>query len=196
MTDALMEPITAQEQALVSDAVSMFRRGDDDLWDFALSPALELVGQNKKGVTAAIAQGIKRSEDTVEGYAKVGKLWYRMLERFPSVSEILRAELYIGHFVAVARKHYAKAGITLTDAANYLELARKDGLTVEELRDKLPAVGTRSEIWNRSVTSVLKRIEKGIIHAPSMDEDAKVFERVTRISKKYVAMVKKELGQL
>ena len=186
-----MSDLASQQKQLVADAIGMYRQSDDALWEFALCPALELVGQNQEGVTIAIAEGIKRSIDTVEGYAKVGKLWSELIRRFPNDSELWRADLYIGHFVAVAKKRFAKAGITLTDAANHLANARVQNWTVERLRDELPATGTRAEIWFKSVRTELDRIEKKIIHAPSLDEDEKIFYQAGRLSKKYVAMMRK-----
>lgn len=155
---------TREELAALIDAENAWRDANDNLWLFA-EPAAAVVGRHKDGLTADLAKRIGRSVDAVEGYAAAWRLWLKLLERYPSQSETWRAELYIGHFTAVAKKWNSK-WISLTDAANYLHMAVKEGLSVDDLRRKLP--GKDNTDSTKMMRRYIKSLDRDFIHAPRL----------------------------
>lgn len=158
------QEITNQGQAEIEAAVKAWGKSNDNLWDFA-EKAAPIVGK-RDGRTDVLAKRIGRSVDSVEAYAKAWKLREKLLMRYPHYAEEWLDELYIGHFVPVARK-WAAGWITLTDCANYLNMAVKEHLSVDDLRTKLPSNDKTDSA--KMMKSDIKYLDKRYLKAPRLN---------------------------
>ena len=164
-----------QPMSDVLEAARAWGKSDDALWVFA-EKAAPIVGR-RDGDTALLAQAIKRSVDTVESYSSAWKLWETALRWSPTYAEHWRADLSIGHFVAVARKWLGKQ-IETEDALNYLAQARAECLSVEDLRKKLPGVGGGD--WMRSALRLRAALDRELVNAPRLGVDETGAAKVAR----------------
>lgn len=177
---------TREELRDLEAAARAWGKADESLWSFA-PLAAAVVGRHIDGLTAELARRIGRSSDAVEGYASGYRLLVKLLERYPSQSEILRADLSIGHWIAVSKKWKSK-WITLTDAANYLNMAVKENLSVEDLRRKLPSNDKTDSI--RMMKGDIVRLDKKYLNAPRLNIPNNVIRAVKLLRGRLVKAVK------
>lgn len=172
----------------VEDAVLQWNDGQESLFNFAVSCS-EVVGL-RNGETARLARRIQRDPATVELYAKGGKLWTAMLEKYPAEAELLRDVLQISFWNAIGAKWDAKL-FDLVDAKNWLETARDQNLTVDKLRTMLPNVKGGASPFTRATKRIYDIINKDILNAPSLnsemqDGEYRVFLKVMKWTVKFL----------
>lgn len=165
----------------VEQAAYHWKKGARELFEFAIL-ADTIVGK-RNGETVTLARKIRRSPATIETYAKGGKLWLAMLEKYPSDSEILRDALEISFWNSVGRV-WAAGVIDLQQAKNFLEEAAKEKMVVEAFRIKLPAIDGRQSPFVRTMKKLHNTIEKGILNAPALQSELsdKEYKRLLRLA--------------
>ena len=175
MTDSDTVRLTRSEQLTITAAANAYRSADGSLWDFA-EIAADVVGM-RDGLTAILAERIKRSPDAVEGFAAAWTLWSDLIGPYNSHAEDWRDVLYVSHFVSVGRKYKAE-WISLADAADYLQRAMAEDWTVEALRSKLPHEDRGD--FRADAKRLIKTLERKFINAPALNVSGKKYSKVRR----------------
>jgi hypothetical protein len=187
MTELQSDYLTANRQ--LTAAAEFWNGGQAELFEFAII-AHHIVGR-RDGQTAQLARKIRRSEDTIERYAKGGGLWLAMLENYPSDSELLRNDLQISYWCDVGRL-YSAGVIDLQSCKMWLDTALTENWTVEKLRSMLPVRKIGESPFFRAMKTIRAAIERDILNAPALesgmnDGEYRVFIKVAKWMHRFIA---------
>lgn len=191
-----------------AEAMDDWNQGREKLFDFAVKVA-GIVGNYDEGETATMAKKAKVSVTTIQNYAKAGKLWIAFLQAYPigenaGDEKYLSAEEYrdflqISFWTPLGRQ-WANGEMSIGGVREWLHLAWKESLTVDQFRNRLPTSGGRSE-YSRTVkqlairtSSLIEDIDRAMTD-PAFDVDVKEyrkFQRALRLVKGRAANVMRQ----
>ena len=134
--------MTSKAASPVVRAAAKWNGAEGERFEFGIL-AEPIVGSKPLGEANSevheLATMINRSVSTVYDFAHIGRLWKGVIQRWPSQGEVLRADVSLGFWEAVARL-YSK-GMPLVECKEWLERAQGDDIILEEFRKQLPRAG-------------------------------------------------------
>jgi hypothetical protein len=131
----------------IDNAVSIWNDGSASMFEFCIEAAY-IVGRRVEGETKTLAKRIKRSVDTVERYAKVGVLWFAVLEKYPADSESIREELDYQYWQALALL-WSRNIISLAGVKHWFDEAIVNKWDYEKFSSMLPTKKALDSDWQK-----------------------------------------------
>jgi hypothetical protein len=186
----------------VEIAAEHFLAGGAEMFEFMIEAAFvvgrRVNGKLIEGETIRLGKRINRSPDTIERFAKGGRLWNEMLKYHPSDAEVLREALDWQYWKVLAQLWSVNV-VSLAGAKNWLEEAHSNKWEYEKFIRKLPTIGGKS-VWKKSARTWMKQSKEfmnaELINAPAFDVDPKQYKKVVRAMKLTVARIEKAIEEI
>jgi len=150
----------------IDRAVSVWLAGSDGLFEFCIEAAA-IVGNRIDGETIALGKKINRSPDTVERYAKVGVLWWAMLQKYPDAAESVRETLDYQYWLAIAPL-WTKNLVSLAGVKHWFDEAIKHKWDYDYFVKQLPQGKTADSEWQKTARRAATLIDD-LINSPAFD---------------------------
>ena len=162
----------------IEEAVKLWNEGGSSMFEFCIQ-ASYIVGRKVEGETKRLGKRIKRSEDSVERYAKGGLLWHAILQKYPSDSEVIREALDWQFWVALG-VIWKKDIVSLVGAKHWFDEAMAGGWDYEKFYSMLPQKKVLDSEWQKTARRIADMLDD-LCNSPAFGVDAIKYKTALKV---------------